>query len=610
MDILCKELIMNNSMRAFWGSIVEDKKNGMNDLIIEDCNYEMAKYIDVKKAIGKLATEVFDIREKNRFSDALKKSKSGKQCTVLGYFQGIDKFFLININRIKENECIVWLRKEITMDENVIKAFYTKGLKINLKDSLGRYMYSSRKLDNHFMSQFSKKGKRIEEIVGGMESEYLQNIQQKIVNQEISRYEGVNFIEDEILYKLIYPLTIDNNIDGTISVFSNITEAYKQENTGFKCDMLEIILDNIPEYISFVDKKNNLIYYNKLFKNEDNKELLIYNLGEYSESIQINEEVIKCNEKVTITRSIKLNNGENRNLEITKCPIKEDEKIIGVLTISRDITENIIARQELEQLRVDLFANLSHELRTPLNVIYSAIQMLEEVNEKKKQLIPVGYFEIVRKNVFRLFKVVNNLIDSNNLDAGGIELYRKNYDIVYLLEMIVDTVNLYVKDYGITIIFDTNVEECVMSLDEDKFYRIILNLLSNSIKFSINKKPILVDLLYLEDRVIIKVKDKGIGIPKEEFAEVFDKMKQIGDRFTKINEGSGMGLYITKGFVELHKGKISLLSEVGVGSEFIIELPIEVNDNQEVQYKDIYIEHCINSMKVEFSDINFGGKNY
>lgn len=605
METLYKELIMNNSMRAFLGSIVVDKKTRMTDLVIKNCNYEMMKYIDIEKVIGRLATEVFDIREKNLFSDAINKSESERQCTVFGYFQGIDKFFLININRIGDNDCIVWLRKEITMDENVIKAFYSKGLKINLTDSLGRYMYSSRKLDDYFISGFSNKGKRIEEIFGGIESEYLKNVQQKIVNKEIVRYEGINFIEDDILYKLIYPLEIDNAIDGTISVFKNITEAYKQEDNGFKCDMLEIILDNIPEYITFVDVKNELIYSNKFFKNEDNKELLIYNLGDNGESVQLNEEVIRCDKKVLKNRSIKLHNDEYRNLEITKSPIKEEDEIIGVLTITRDVTENMIARQELEQLRVDLFANLSHELRTPLNVIYSAIQMLQEVNERREQLIPIKYFEIVRKNVFRLFKVVNNLIDSNNLDAGGIQLYRKNYDIVFLLEMIVDTVNLYVKDYGITIIFDTNVEECVMSLDEDKFYRIILNLLSNSIKFCTNKKPILVELLCLVDKVIIKVKDNGIGIPKEEFIEVFDKMKQIGDRFTKINEGSGMGLYITKGFVELHKGTISLISEVGKGSEFIIELPIEVNDNQEVKYKDIYREHCKNSIKIEFSDINF-----
>ena len=602
---LCRELVMNNSMKAFWGEIIINKRNKMMDVIIKECNYEMRKYIDVEDAVGKVATEVFDIREKNIFSDAIKKLDSQKQCTVFGYFQGIDKFFLININKITDNDCIVWLRKEITMDENVIRAFYSKGLKVNLKDSLGRYMYSSKKLDENFISKFVSKGKRIEEIVSGIESEYLQNVQQKIIREEIPRYEGINFIDDAILYKIIYPLDIGDEIVGTISIFSYMTENYKQDDHGLKCDMLEIILDNIPEYITFVGVDNELRYSNKVFNNEENKELLIYNMSEYWESVEFNTEVIRFNKKISVTRSIKLHNGENRNLEITKCPISEENKIIGVLTIARDVTENIIEREELEQLRSDLFANLSHELRTPLNVIYSAIQMLQEVNDRKKQVIPTRYFDIVRKNVFRLFKVVNNLIDSNNLDAGGIELYKKNYDIVYLLEMIIDIVNSCVKDYGITVIFDTNVEECIMALDEDKFYRIILNLLSNSIKFSIDNKPILVELLCLEDRVIIKVKDRGIGIPKEEFPEVFDKMKQIGDRFTKINEGSGMGLYITKGFVELHKGEISLLSEVGKGSEFIIDIPIEINDGQEVQYKEIYKEHCKNSIKIEFSDINF-----
>lgn len=267
--------------------------------------------------------------------------------------------------------------------------------------------------------------------------------------------------------------------------------------------------------------------------------------------------------------------------------------------------------EEANEAKNTFLANISHELRTPLNIIMSTNQLLsyylnydEELNRdqiRKKIAVQV-------QNCNRLLRLVNNLIDITKIDSGHFELVMNRCNIVHVVEFITLSVAEYVENKGIKLVFDTDVEEKHIECDLNAIERIILNLLSNAIKFTPVGGTIYVCLENCNAAIRIRIKDTGVGIPKDKQKIVFERFKQADDLLTRKHEGSGIGLNLVKSLVEMHGGGISLLSEVNRGSEFIVQLPemIELNNSSDemlVQYDSN--ENVIQKIHIEFSDIYF-----
>jgi PAS domain S-box-containing protein len=306
--------------------------------------------------------------------------------------------------------------------------------------------------------------------------------------------------------------------------------------------------------------------------------------------------------------------------------LDENNKVIGVILSARDITmrieeEKIIKENEektrflnqaieYDRFRTDFFANISHELRTPINVILGTLQLMELkftelFNEKNKK--SKGYLKIMKQNCYRLVRLINNLIDVTKIDAGYFEIHLSNCNIVSIVEEITLSVAGYVENNGISLLFDTEMEEKIIACDKDKIERIMLNLISNAIKFTNTGGNITVNIYDGKDNIRISVKDNGIGIPMEKQESIFDRFIQVDKSLTRNKEGSGIGLSLVKALVEMHGGKISLKSEINKGSEFIFELPTK-------QLPDdipVYVNNNLNSnshvekINIEFSDIYF-----
>jgi signal transduction histidine kinase len=244
-----------------------------------------------------------------------------------------------------------------------------------------------------------------------------------------------------------------------------------------------------------------------------------------------------------------------------------------------------------------------------LNVILSAGQLLDY--KLKSLAAPDVYTQVnkhtylIKQNCYRLIRLVSNLLDITKIDAGYFEINPRNCDIVKLVEDVTLSVAEYVESKNIELIFDTEVEEKSIACDADKIERVILNLLSNSAKFTPEGGSIFVNISIAEDRVIISVKDTGIGITKEIQSRIFDRFVQADDLLKKNNGGSGIGLSLVKAIIELHKGQILLKSEPGFGSEFIIELPDVTISDQCERREPISLENDkrIESAHIEFSDI-------
>ena len=156
------------------------------------------------------------------------------------------------------------------------------------------------------------------------------------------------------------------------------------------------------------------------------------------------------------------------------------------------------------------------------------------------------------------------------MDSGFFKLNVSNENIVESIEDIVQSVSEYIKGKGLNIVFDTNTEEKIIAFDPEKIERIILNLISNAIKFTNLGGTIFIDLIDKGDTIEILVKDTGIGMDKKHLNNIFKRFHQIDKSLSRNAEGSGIGLSLVKSLVKLHGGKISVDSEVGKGSTFKI----------------------------------------
>ncbi|MBU3090308.1 PAS domain-containing sensor histidine kinase [Clostridium gasigenes] len=302
-------------------------------------------------------------------------------------------------------------------------------------------------------------------------------------------------------------------------------------------------------------------------------------------------------------------------------PLTKNEVIIIVRDISkRKLTEEAKKKaeenikilneaMEYEKLRTEFFANISHEFRTPLNVILGAIQLMDiyvgNISDSKIYEKIINLKKIMKQNCYRLIRLVNNLIDITSIDAGFLDLNLKNYDIVKIVEDITMSVSEFARLKYLDLEFYSNTNKKIIACDPDKIERIILNLLSNSIKFTKQQGKISVNVTSEEDSIMISVKDSGVGIKKENLDSIFERFIQVNKSLTRENEGSGIGLSLVKLLVEMHDGSISVNSEYEKGSEFIIKLPVKiVEDSNENLFKNIEIDK-VEKVSIEFSDIYF-----
>lgn len=352
--------------------------------------------------------------------------------------------------------------------------------------------------------------------------------------------------------------------------------------------------------------KNFYDYYNEKLKPAIQKRYLKITHKKLSKIIN-EENILKCSGEfipVINTSSFFTYKGEPSVMTFLR-DITSEKK---VESLKEDIAKNLKLlneTREFNNLVTNFFTNMSHELKTPVNVLYAAIQTIKlYLNEYNldNALKCKSYLKVMKQNCLRMIRLINNLLDITKLDSGFIKIAKKNGDIVCVVEEIVQSVASYVKSKDIELIFDTNVEEKIIAFDHDMMERIILNLISNAFKYSQPGGHIYVNLIYKKSNIIIKVKDEGDGIPKDKLNLIFERFGQVNSTLSRKCEGTGIGLYLVKSFVEMHEGKISIISKEGKGSEFSIVLPENlVNNNSNVD--KAFFKTKVEKIEIEFSDI-------
>lgn len=272
-----------------------------------------------------------------------------------------------------------------------------------------------------------------------------------------------------------------------------------------------------------------------------------------------------------------------------------------------ELYKNLEVLQESEKTKSEFFASISHEFKTPINVIYSSVQLLNLYKNKDDREF-MGYYlkykNNIKQNCLRSFKLIDNIIDASRINKGNYEANFNNINIVELVEKITNSITPYVEIKNIMVIFDTNIEELIIKCDVYMVERIILNLLSNAIKFTPKNGKIIVSVNDKENEVEIRVRDTGIGIPKEMKDKIFNKFTQVDKSLNRSKEGSGIGLSLVKSLVDLLNGKIYLNTEYKNGSEFVLNLPKDkIVEGEWSDYKKEVYKLNVEKISVELSDI-------
>ncbi|HKE42465.1 MAG TPA: GAF domain-containing protein [Casimicrobiaceae bacterium] len=253
-----------------------------------------------------------------------------------------------------------------------------------------------------------------------------------------------------------------------------------------------------------------------------------------------------------------------------------DQAVIAIQNarLFREIQEKSQQLEVANKHKSEFLANMSHELRTPLNAIIGFSEVLMErlfgeVNEKQ-----ADYLQDIHSSGIHLLTLINDILDLSKVEAGRMELEPSTFEISSAVSNAMTLVRERAQRHGIVLGQQVDARLGDIVADERKFKQILLNLLSNAVKFTPDGGRIDVLARREDSNAVIAVQDTGIGIALEDQAEVFEEFRQVGRDYTKKHEGTGLGLALTKKFVELHGGKIWLQSEPGKGSIFTFTIPL------------------------------------
>ncbi|MFR4411244.1 MAG: ATP-binding protein [Clostridium sp.] len=294
-------------------------------------------------------------------------------------------------------------------------------------------------------------------------------------------------------------------------------------------------------------------------------------------------------------------------------PKKINEEFIKyiciILSFIKD-KKNLKHAVEIESLKSEFFANLSHEFKTPLNIILSTVQLVMNYIEVNNEYPDYNMFNKclsnIKQNSYRILKIANNLIDMSKIDGNFYSINMGNYNIVEVVENIVQSLAEYMKDNKRNIIFDTIEEEIITACDPDQIERIILNLLSNAMKFTSHGGNIYVDMEVNDrcNKVIIKISNDGEKINFEDRLRIFERFTQSESLLTRRAEGTGIGLTLVKSLVKLHNGEVYVNTEFEEGTQFCIELPIrKIKNFKNNNVREKSIVSKVEKFNIEFSDI-------
>lgn len=566
-------------------------------------------------------------------------------------YEIINRMFL-RIERIRSEEALRQSEvKYRTLFENINEGFFLADI---ICDELGKpidYMYLA--ANSALEKIFSMKN---EEIIGKRGSEVLAipNCWIEVLGNVALTGQPVTYEDFLVNVDSHFWIRVYSPAYGQFACLIKDISENKKLDIELKCqkEMFESVIENMHDALIIFNKEGYVIFMNaetrKLYPNMDiqthiSNAFSTFEFFDLKNNVILEEDLPMRRafrgEKVRNERIITKRPDKIQYTEINATPIFDNKNNLSSLVVChRDITELIqnqrrvkykhnqllrVEKEKRETLQADMKLKdeflylITHEFKTPMAVIYSALQAIDFICKDDVTERLGKYLNTIKNNTNRQLRLVNNLLDVTKINSGNIKLSRYNFDIVYVTKFIAKSVEIYAKQKKVNINFKSSIDKKVVYLDEEKFERIMLNLLSNALKFTKEGKSINVLLAIKryenEDFISISVIDEGIGVQKDNQQMIFERFGQVDTNLSRQAEGTGLGLYLVNLLLKALDGKIFLESEVGKGSNFTVLLPMvklsqcDETANSSDQNNQLIDgdNRIIRAISIEFSDIYF-----
>ena len=587
-----KKFIYSNE--AF-NMLIQDYKNKENRIDISKyLQFKFPKYKNLMDEIKKIATEARGNLNIKSYDGKIYRLECitdiiDERPVIVCILKDITQTTLIQ-NKLEESENMyknlmdVLNEGVIIHDNKNIKYINDKGLEI-LDINISKKEIFIEDIKNIVSKKFREK--------------FLSNIQLVISRKEEKVINKIELINGRIVELVTTNIKL-NDEDLLISIVIDITEL---ENTIMNIEQSEktykLLLQTLPEGIVIVNPTTK----KHIYRNEASIRMLkTIGLEKLNESIKtyLKEENYGNFRRFTID---KLN-----NVDISLAIVKREEEgsLIVVFRMldcefkSTQLEKELNRIKEKNKFKTEFLSNVAYDIKKPINKIFETNNNLIENKGKYNSENINNHTRLVKQNCYRLIRLLSNVEYVSRIDNGTCTLELRKCDIVKLVENIVKISKTYTDKKGIDISFKSEVNKKILSLDIDKVEKIILNILSNAIKFTDTGGRIDINLYMHNEQVCISIKDTGIGIPKDKTEVIFENFEQLDTTLSRGCEGTGMGLSVVKKLANLNNIKINVESELNKGSEFIITLPNNiVSKNIKLQDKFAQDE----KIDIEFSDI-------
>lgn len=320
---------------------------------------------------------------------------------------------------------------------------------------------------------------------------------------------------------------------------------------------------NLP--MIFINKDGTIIFTNQSFREAFNIKHL---RGKYYKDIFKGQLLNVVDQSYIFERKFStVMTIDERYYQIETTPVFRNDIVFdGSIILFTDVSQV----KEIEKMQKQFFSDISHELKTPMSAIIGSVEILKKEGIQNKETFD-EFMGILLKESYRMQNIIEDILELSRLEQPRVVLSPKLIDVNLLIK---DTVELFeplAKDKQLSLIYQTKISHELM-LDDTTIKTVLNNLVSNAIKYS-NSGVISIKAYDDNQNLMIKVQDEGIGISKADIPLIFDRFFQV-DRSRSKKLGTGLGLSIVKRMVELNNGKIEVESELGIGSTFLITLPI------------------------------------
>lgn len=342
---------------------------------------------------------------------------------------------------------------------------------------------------------------------------------------------------------------------------------------------LESVLENMVSGVIMIDREQKIALVNRSAENIlgfSSKEMLGKKFDEGKQNLELIEIIQECMAlRKAIRKEMVFHYPTERVLEINLVPLLARHEWIGVVIVLHDISDI----RRLERMRSEFVANVSHELKTPVASVKGFAETLLSgaLNDKDTA---ISFLQIIYDESERLNRLINDILELSKIESKDAPLNYSPIDMAHFIRTSIHMMKVEAakKDIEIEMMIK---EEIYIEADEDRLRQIFINLISNGINYTpeggrvkIKVEPLLERNGDEYDRIRITIADTGMGIPKKDLPRIFERFYRVDKARSRSSGGTGLGLSIVKHLVELHRGSISVQSELGIGTRFYIDLPV------------------------------------